>query len=159
MGDRAPRGQRGSYLSNPTSKQASLVTLIAYTPGVIPEGYGYWAPDLDILRNQVQGGDSEAFRLTYRLIQKADGSLLEELIVILSHTVRVRPEFFLRELCGLKPSLGTLRSILLMPGLEYTDRPGAQRYELEMRAKAIEAVKTAKLKSFRDRCLVILKKE
>ena len=115
--------------------------------------------DLDVLRNQVLGGDSEAFRLTYRLLQKADGGLLEDLIVILSHTIRARPAFFLSELSALQPTSGTLKNILLMTGLEYVDQPEAQRYELKMRIKAIEAVKTEMLKSFRDRCLEILRKD
>jgi hypothetical protein len=52
-----------------------------------------------------------------------------------------------------------LESILLMPGLEYVDRRDAQRYELEKRLEAIKTVKAKTLKTFRDKCLVIIRKE
>jgi hypothetical protein len=107
-----------AYLALPTPENASKVVGIEYTPGAIPENYGYWAPDLDILRNQVIGGDKESFKLTYRIIKKSDGGLLEDLIVILSHTIRARPEFFLREMSELNPEHSLLGSILLMPGLD-----------------------------------------
>ncbi len=147
------------YLSNPTPNNASKVTRIEYTPGAIPKDYGYWAPDLDILQNQVLAGDVEAFRLAYRLLQKADGGLAEDLTMILSHTIRVRPAFFLRELSMLQPNARSLESILLMPGLEYVDRSEAQRYEIDMRIKAIESVSDETLKSYRDKCLQILRKK
>ncbi|MEW6401335.1 MAG: hypothetical protein AB1649_06010 [Chloroflexota bacterium] len=148
-----------AYLSLPTPQNASVVTKIEYTPGAIPKEYGYWKPDLDILRNQILGGDSEAFRLAYRLLQKADGGLAEDLTVILSNTIRARPEFFLKELSALRPSTGSLEDILLMSGTEYTDRPEAEQYEMKMRIKALESIETKILKHFRDRCLEIMRKK
>jgi|SRR5208283_2074934 len=148
-----------AYLSFPTPRNASVVSRIEYTTGAIPEGYGYLKPDLDILRNQVLAGDSEAFRLTYRLLQKADGALAEDLTVILSDTIRARPEFFLKELSALRPNTDSLEGILLMSGTEYTDRPEAERYERKMRTKALEAIKSKTLKHFRDRCLGIMRTE
>ena len=142
-----------TYLSLPTPQNASMVTAIEYTPGVIPEKSGYWVPDLAILRNQVLDGDAEAFRLSYRLFEKADGGLAEDLAVILSYTIRAHPEFFLRELSALQPSDRNLESILLMLGTEYTDRLEAQRYEMRMRIGALESVKIKSLQIFRNRCL------
>lgn len=85
------------YLSHPIPGNAAKVIKIEYTPGTVSQNRGYWAPDLQNLRNQVSGSDSEAFKLTYRLIQKTDGGLAEDLTVILSHTVRARPGFFYRK--------------------------------------------------------------
>lgn len=148
-----------AYLSFPAPQNASAVTRIEYTPGAIPERkYGYWGPDLAILRNQILGGDSEAFRLAYRLLQKADGGLAEDLTVILSNTIRARPEFFLKEISAIKPSAESLEGIILMFGTEYTDRPEAQKYEMTMRINALETIKTKSLQHYRDRCLAILNK-
>jgi hypothetical protein len=52
------------YLSHPTPSNEAKVVKIDYSPGAIPQNHGYWAPDLKILRNQVMGGDSEAFKPT-----------------------------------------------------------------------------------------------
>jgi len=145
-----------SYLTLPIPERASKVARIEYTPGAIPENYGYWGPDLDILRNQVLACDRESFRLTYRLIVNADGGLLEDLSAILSHTIRVHPEFFLKEMYELNPDQKILRSILMSPGLEYVDRNYAQRYELYMRRIALTDVSDLKLKDFRDTCLELI---
>lgn len=146
-----------AYLSLPTPDNASRVTQMEYTPGAIPNKYGYWPPDLDILRNQVLGGDREAFHLAYRLLQKADGALLEDLTMVLSRVIRARPAFFLEEMSALRPNRALLKSILLMPGLEYVDRREAQRYEIRMRRDALAAVENKTLRQFRDTCLKILK--
>lgn len=148
-----------AYLALPTPRNASQVTKIQYGPGAIPENYRYWAPDLKILANQILGGDSESFRLAFRLRRDSDGGLLEELTMILSHTIRPHPEFFLRQLLELKPSKTDLEDILLMSGLEYVDRPRAQQYEIEMRRKALASVKTMALRGLRDKCLSIIKQE
>lgn len=145
------------YMALPTLENAAKVTKIEYTKGAIPENYGYWAPDLDILRNQVLGCDKEAFRLTFRLIQKSDGGLLESLIVILSHTIRPHPKFFLEEMSALNPRRAILKSIFLMPGLEYVDRMDAQQYEIKMREKALATISDKKLNAFRAICLEIMK--
>jgi hypothetical protein len=146
-----------TYLSLPTAGNASRVSAIKYSPGAIPSGYGYLASDLDILKIQVLAGDREAFRLTYRLILKSDGGPLGELIAILAHSIRPNPEFFLREMATLKPHPQGLKSILLMPGLEYVDRRNAQDYEIEMRRKALASVKNEDLRSIRDQCLKLMK--
>lgn len=145
-----------SYLMLPIPDRASKVDRIEYTPGEVPEAYGYREPDLDILRNQVMACDRESFRLTYRLIENADGGLLEDLIAILSHTIRVHPEFFLKEMSELDPDPEILRSVLMSPGLEYTDRNYARRYELYMRRIAITDVSAIKLKDFREVCLELI---
>lgn len=145
-----------SYLTLPIPERASKVLTIEYTPGEIPENHGYWAPDLNILRNQVLACDRESFRLAYRLIEKADGGLFEDIVVILAQTIRVHPEFFLKEMSELNPEKDVLRSILMTPGLEYTDRSYARRYELYMRRMALTDVSNLSLKDFRDTCLELI---
>jgi hypothetical protein len=146
-----------NYLSLPNSENATKVLNIEYTSGVIPENYGYWSPDLEILRTQVLAGDAEAIKLTYRLIQKSDGGLLEDLISILNSTIRVRPEFFLIEMSKINPSRDILKFILLKPGSEYVDRRDAQEYEIKMREKALLSVSDGNAKAFKDICLEIIK--
>ncbi len=147
------------YLNNPTSDNAIRVNRVEYTTGKIPRNYGYWEPDLDILRNQVLGGDSEAFRLAFRLLRNSDGGLREELTAILSHSIRPHPQFFLAQMSDLKPNETELRSILMMPGLEYVDRDQARIYELGMRRKALSSVSTKALLPLRERCLNLMKQD
>lgn len=145
-----------SYLTLPIPERASRVVEIEYTPGTIPENHEYWEPDLSILRNQVLACDRESFRLTYRLIQNSNGGLLEALTAILAHTIRAHPEFFLKEMSELNPDHVVLKSILMFPGLEYTDRNYARRYELYMRRMALTDVSNLSLNNFRDVCLELI---
>ncbi len=146
-----------NYLSLPNSENATKVLNIEYTSGAIPENYGYLSPDLEILRNQVLAGDPEAIKLTYRLVLKSDGGLLEDLIAILSSTIRVRPEFFLKEMSKINPNRNILKFILLKPGLEYVDRREAQEYDIKMREKALLSVSDSNVNAFKDICLELIK--
>jgi hypothetical protein len=146
-----------TYLEKPTPENAFAVDSIKYSPGAIPEKYGYWSPDLSILRNQVLGGDHESFRLAYRLILQSDGALAEELTMVLSHSIRPNPTFFLKHISKLKPNKIVLNKILLMPGLEYVDRFEARQYEIDMRRNALAGVTDVSLISYRDYCLEIMK--
>lgn len=145
-----------SYLTLPIPERASKVFNIEYTPGAIPENYGYRATDLSILRNQVLACDGESFKLAYRLIESTDGGLLEDLTAILGHTIRAHPDFFLKEMSGLKPDQHLLKSILTTTGFEYTDRNYARRYELYMRRMALIDVSNLSLKDYRDTCLELI---
>ncbi len=147
------------YLNNPTSDNAIRVNRVEYTTGEIPRNYGYWEPDLHILRNQVMGGDAEAFRLAFRILRNSDGGLREELTAILSHSIRSHPQFFLAQMSDLKPNETELRRILTMPGLEYVDHDQARIYELEMRRKALASVSTKALLPLRVRCLGLMKQD
>lgn len=145
------------YLDFPSAENARLVHKMAYSShkNDIEEGA---AGDLAILRTQVVAGDRAAFDLTYLLMQSADGGVLEDLQAILASAIRSQPEMFLLEVGHLNPSEETLKSILLMPGLEYVDRLRAQRYELEMRRRAINALGRKDTRSIRRRCLAIYEK-
>jgi hypothetical protein len=144
------------YLALPTPENAKKVVSIEYTKGAIPDDYGYWAPDLLILQNQILGGDKESFRLAYRLRQNSDGGLLEDLTAILGRSIRPKPNMFLSEMLMLNPDSRALRSILRMPGLEYVDRRQAKNYELKMRKAAITSVSNEKLSSIKTKCLQLM---
>ena len=132
------------------------VASIGYSESAIPEGYGYWAPDLKILKIQVLSGDREAFLLTYKLMSSSDGGLLEELIAILASSIRPQPEVFLIEMGALNPSERVLGGILRMSGLEYVDRREAQEYEIMQRITAINSVEKSSLKTIKEKCLLLL---
>ena len=147
------------YLALPTPLNAARVDRIEYSPGAIPEGYGYLESDLEILRLQITGGDAEAFRLAYRLRTHTQaGHLLEELTRLLGRAVRPQPTMFLREMKALAPPEESLRRILKMVGLEYVDRRQAAQHEREMRREALRSVADPALQRMRDSCLALLKK-
>ena len=135
------------YLAKPTPEQAERVNTIEYTdPGNKHDG-------LRILQNQVLAQDSQAFRLAYRLYQSADVAESEELGALLARTIRVHPQFFLRQIMSLNIPCSKVAWILNVPGLEYVDRPNAQHYEIEMRKKALRGVESSGLSEVRDQCL------
>jgi hypothetical protein len=144
------------YLALPSAERAGEVNAIEYTPGSLGHNKGHWGPDLDILANQVLAGDEAALRLAFRLTKTTDGGLLGDVLSILGKTTRIYPAEFLREAgdFGLKSSL--LRSVLLNPGLEYTDRIQAGAYELAQRRLAMQSVSDPALLPLRNECLTIL---
>ena len=125
------------FLNLPAPQNAAATRSIDYTE---PVQGGYLSGDLDILQTQVLAGDANAFQLAFRLYEKADGGLAEELGVILSKTIRTNPSFFLRQIALIDPSCKRFQWILNTPGLEYVDRPKAAKYEVEMRKKALSSV-------------------
>ena len=145
-----------SYLTLPIPERASDVVEIEYSPEAVTENAGDRERDLRILRDQVLACDRESFKLAYRLVENAGDGLRENLISILSLTVRTHPEFFLKEMSKLNPDQDVLRSILTASGSEYNDRKYARRYELYMRRIALTDVSNFNLKDFRDTCLELI---
>jgi len=137
------------YLANPTPQQAERVNRIeASDNGAAAGSY-----ELQILQNQVLAQDGDAFRLAYRLFTSSDGGLAEDLGALLGRAIRVQPQFFLQQIQLLNVSCSDFVWVLNMPGLEYSDRADAQRYEIEMRKEALRSVMTAELVTVRDQCL------
>jgi hypothetical protein len=135
------------YLAKPTPEQAERVNKIEYAdPGNKHDG-------LQILQNQVLAQDSQAFRLAYRLYQSPDAAESEELGALLARTIRVHPQFFLRQIMSLNIPCSKVAWILNTPGLEYVDRPNARHYEIEMRKKALSSIEASGLSEVRDQCL------
>src|SRR5450759_5850586 len=86
------------YLANPTSEQAARVNKIEATDEGTKSGGDN---ELQILQNQVLAQDSQAFRLAYRLYQSANVAESEDLGALLARTIRVHPQFFLRQIMSL----------------------------------------------------------
>lgn len=145
-----------SYLTLPIPERASNVDGIEYSQEGNSENSRGREYDLRILQNEVFACDRESFRLTYRLINNADDGLREKLIAILGHIIRTHPEFFLKEMSILNPDPDVLKTILTTPGLEYSDRNYARRYELYMRRMALTDVSNLSLRKFRDTCLELI---
>jgi len=137
------------YLENPTPKQAALVNKVEASD----QGNAGGDSELQILQNQVLAQDSEAFQLAYRLYKSSDGGLAEDLGALLARTIRAHPQFFLQQIALLKVPCTKLAWVLNTPGLEYTDRPNAKNYEMNMRKKALRGVQTRELADIRDLCI------
>jgi len=133
------------YLALPNDLNAEVVEVIEYSEGAIPENYGYWAPDLLILQNQVNSGSENSLRLAIRLMLLSDGGLREDLTALIARSIRIDPLQFLEVTEQLALSDAVLKSILNMPGLEYVDRPKAQNYELSQRVSALRSVQEPSL--------------
>jgi hypothetical protein len=145
----------------PNESNAKRVTEIAYTLSKGGISHNYDARDLEILGLQINSGDAAAIQLTFRLLNKSDGGLLEDLVAMLGHVIRAHPKLFLEQLALAQAHINTIESILLHAGLEYVDRPTANRYELEMRYKSILAVHSedVKVRQLQNECLKILKQQ
>ena len=137
------------YLDEPTSANAALVTDISYSAAVAG---GYYAHDLAILNIQVLAADPQAFRLAFRLYEKSDGGLAEELGAILAGVIRANPEFFLRQVKVLDRRCSDFQWIVNTAGLVYVDRPKARAYEIEKRKFALQSIADSSLFRLRDEC-------
>ncbi len=137
------------YLANPTPQQAARVNKVEASDKNEAGG----DDELQILQNQVLAQDGQAFRLAYRLYQSADGGLAEDLGALLARSIRVHPQFFLKQVVLLNIPCSKISWVLNVPGPEYTDRPRARLYEIEMRKKALRGVKTKELSGIRDQCI------
>jgi len=140
-----------TYLDEPSSRNAAHVESIAYSTPV--EG-GYDSDDLAILHLQVLAADPAAFQLADRLREKSDGGLAEELSAILASAIRPHPEFFLDQVRALKRPCSDFN--IDAAGIEYVDRPVAQKYELHMRQVALASVAAKSLEKVRSECLARL---
>lgn len=146
------------YLNLPSAENARLVHKMTYSAHKDRAEDGS-AGDLAILRIQVVAGDRAAFDLAFLLMRNAQGGVLEDLQAILASAIRSQSVMFLQAVGQLSLPAETLESILLMPGLEYVDRPQAQRYELQMRRNAISMITRKGLSSIQKKCLAIYEKE
>lgn len=149
------------YLDLPSENNAKRVTNITYSAASTEISKKHISRDLKILGTQIISGDRAAFQLAFQLREKTDGGLLEDLDAMLGHAVRPYPMLLLEELARKKVPDAAVESIILNPGLEYTDRPAAQLYEIEMRYKSILAIQPSDsdIERVRKECIGILKSD
>jgi len=144
------------YLAYPSPEYATRVFKIEYSPNTYGAKHGYFAPDLDILRNQVLGRDTASFNLAVRLLKNTDGGLLEEVVALLASSIRPNPNLFLTEISNSEISDNLLKFVLKYPGLEYIDRMDARNYEIEMRRVAMLSVEEQSLQNIKEKCLKLI---
>lgn len=123
------------YLVEPTSENANSVVTIEYS-----SNSNKIDSDFLLLESQVVSGDVDAFELTLRLAEQADGGDLHDLKVIASRTIRSHPSMFVNQLKANPHSSDMLRGILITVGEEYVDRPVARRYELQERYEVLNGL-------------------
>lgn len=122
--------------------------------------FAYVFKNLDVLARQVSVGDRDAFKLAFRLYNLSSGLFTMELDAMLGDTIREYPQLFLEELKSSNNVhwIRTLGYPLIESGLNFSDvRAEADRYELEMRIKALASVKDSKLVGLRDECIRIIR--
>jgi hypothetical protein len=117
--------------------------------------YIYTFRNLAILENEIWAGDRYSTEAAFRLFNIADRDFAEELNMTLGALVRINPGLFLEVLYEYKdlwlfkdrgyPVYGV--------GPGYEDRIKTRIYELEMRIKALESVKTVKYLELREECI------
>ena len=149
------------YLALPTPGNAQAVQTLAYRDSV--DNVDRLLDDLDLLRDQVDAGDTAAVRLAFRLVPQADGVYGETLGTMLGRLVRTRPALFLRELARAERRTGDRAphrevgcGLAQVTGPEYVDREEAGRYEARQRIAALRTVSTPSLRKVRDECLAAL---
>ena len=118
--------------------------------------FTYVFENLDVLARQVSVGDRDAVKLGFRLYNFSSGLSTMKLDALLGDLIRTHPQLFLEELrCSPNARwIKTLGYPLIESGLNFSDkRERADRYELEMRIKALESVKDSALVDLRDECI------
>jgi hypothetical protein len=118
---------------------------------------------LDVLEKQVLKPERNAVKIAIWLFHIMDGVYSEWLDEMLGDLIRVDPKMFLEENGGKSAELsGLYEGYILCNGNilsgESTASSEDKRKELELRIKALEAVKDMNLAGFRDQCITIIKK-
>lgn len=118
--------------------------------------------NIPILSREMDISDRNAVKLAFRLRNISDGSLSESLDAALGDSIRINPKLFLEELLS-SPNREYLEKIgypVTSGGLYYVGQwPQVERYELEMRLKALNQVKDPDLLGIRDICITMIKSE
>ena len=118
--------------------------------------------NLPILSREMDIGDKNAVKIGFRLKNISDGALSESLDAALGDLIRINPRMFLEELLGC-PNRDHIKEIgypVTSGGLYYVGQwPQVEKYELEMRLKALETVKDPGLQEIRDICVALVEIE
>lgn len=149
------------YLTLPTPGNARAVHMLTYSDTAA--NVDRLLEDLELLRDQLDAGDTAAVQLTFRLLPQADGVYAETLGNMLGRLVRSRPTLFLRELdraqhqrSGPASQRGPSCHLARVTGPEYVDREEAGRYETRQRIASLRTVSVDSLRMLRDQCIAAL---
>jgi hypothetical protein len=123
--------------------------------------FSYVFENLEVLARQVSVGDREAVKLGFRLYNFSSGLFTMELDAMLGDLIRTHPQLFLEEL-GSSPNARWIKTLgypLCESNLNFNDtRDAPDRYELEMRIKALESVTDGALVDLRNTCIAEIRK-
>ncbi len=118
--------------------------------------FDYVLDNLGVLARQIFTGDRNAAKLGFALYDYSRGLFTMEIDAIMADSIRFQPQLFLEELRA-APNGKRIKELgypLCESRLDFSDvREEADRYELEMRIKALETVTKAELLDLRDTCL------
>jgi hypothetical protein len=122
----------------------------------------YLDNNLPILSHEMKISDRNAVKVAFRLMNISDGTLAESLDAALGDLIRINPRMFLEELLSC-PNRNHIKEIgypVTSGGLYYVGQwPQVEKYELEMRVKALGTVKDPDLLGIRDICIAIIEDE
>jgi len=122
----------------------------------------YLDENLPILSREMNISDRNAMKVAFRLMNISDGTLAESLDAALGDLIRINPRMFLEELlsCPNREYIKEIGYPVTSGGLYYVGQwPQVEKYELEMRLKALETVKDSGLLGIRDICVALIEDE
>jgi hypothetical protein len=122
----------------------------------------YLDKNLPILSREMDISERNAVKVAFRLMNIADGTLAESLDAALGDFIRINPRMFLEELlsCPNREYIKEIGYPVTLGGLYYVGQwPQVEKYELEMRVKALGTVKDSDLLEIRDVCIALIEKE
>jgi hypothetical protein len=147
------------FITLPTPEHAGAVNAMVLS-GTPNEDQAFTTNErgLMILDAQVRAFDKEAVELSFRLLKIADGHYGEMLSESLGGLIRPNPKMFLQHFARHQKSVVRLDALVGNFGVNYIDSLEAQRYEVEMRIKALKSVSDPKLRAARELCIAELQK-
>lgn len=111
-----------------------------------------------VLERQIKARQKESVRLAFRLMSISDGTMSEDLDIMLGKLIRMDPRLFLQELQRQDTSEDAIEGLLANLGEDLVDDQKKDCAELKKRNKALQSVKDQTLLVTRDRCLSVLKR-
>ena len=151
------------YLKHPSKNNAnSLISLLpdsAITKqGDLKVKEKLWS-DLDFLEQKIMTKDTNALKITFKLIAISDGGFAEELCIILGNSITLMPGEFLQSLkSNIKLAEPVLSTILTHYDFTKFKNNTQEKREALARISALKKVNDIELRKIRSRCIKILKR-
>jgi len=152
-----------SYLDYPSTRNAGLLSealpksppeeatgdrIRAFELLFSPEAY-------PVLKNEIFAGDRNAVEVAFRLLNTSDGFSTTTLLMTIGALIRINPRLFLEVVLEHRNSdfIKKKGYPVYSVGPGYYFRLEAQKYELEMRIKALQSVQDQKYNDIRKACI------